>query len=259
MSLKLNTPSVSTRFSWDEHWMAMAASASLRSGCPRRKVGAVLVSAENQLLGTGYNALPQPCGIQCVERPIELRCAGHDAPSGTALNLCGAMHAEQNALRYADRNKIATAYVTTFPCFACTKELLNTTCTRIVYGEQYTSTEGYDYWHSQMVVNKEGNKTKLERKSTFLDARKVVNNLKELYNRPHRMEIDLPVGMRYKTYQDVSHLVTMSCSKSPPKELVVQWMLGDTKPLYDFMRGAAISTNTNAAIKKLEGWTWENI
>ncbi len=47
------------RKSWDAYFMEMARVAASRSTCLRRQVGAVAVSPDNRILGTGYNgALP---------------------------------------------------------------------------------------------------------------------------------------------------------------------------------------------------------
>lgn len=39
-----------------------------------------------------------------------------------------------------------TAYVTTMPCMTCMKLLLNTSCHRIVYIEEYPHMEAADFW-----------------------------------------------------------------------------------------------------------------
>jgi dCMP deaminase len=51
------------------------------------------------------------------------------------------VHAEINALAQAARSGVrvdgATVYLTTYPCWPCTKALLNAGITRIVYAESY--------------------------------------------------------------------------------------------------------------------------
>ncbi len=65
-------------------------------------------------------------------------CLGAVAPSGADLDMCEAIHAEQNALLQChDVYQIETCYVTTFSCLTCVKLLLNTACQRIVYVDSY--------------------------------------------------------------------------------------------------------------------------
>jgi dCMP deaminase len=61
-----------TRPSWDETWLSVARTIARRSLCSRDQVGAVVVSATNRLLETGYNGPPagfqtdlQPCTEWC--------------------------------------------------------------------------------------------------------------------------------------------------------------------------------------------------
>jgi len=47
------------RETWEEYFMKIAYAVASRSTCGRRQVGAVAVSPDNRILGTGYNgALP---------------------------------------------------------------------------------------------------------------------------------------------------------------------------------------------------------
>lgn len=142
----------------DRYFVDMACLVASRSTCIRRHVGCVLVDARNHVLATGYNGVPagaphcnEPLVSDAVERRPELMfphaCAGAGAPSGTMLDACLAVHAEQNAiLQCRDAHTIARAYVTTFPCPSCTKLLLNTSCREIVYLEPYGEGEGLDMW-----------------------------------------------------------------------------------------------------------------
>lgn len=117
-----------------------------RATCTRRKVGCVLVDARGHTLATGYNG--RPAGwTHCAEAP----CPGADAPSGTGLSGCEAIHAEANALlRCKDTWAIETVYCTSAPCVECVKLLLNTSCRRIVYFQEYPhSAISQDRWLRQ--------------------------------------------------------------------------------------------------------------
>lgn len=137
----------------DRYFIDMARLVASRSTCVRRAVGCVLVSARNHVLATGYNGVPAGAAhcndVETLGKAIVFpnACAGADATSGTRLDACMAVHAEQNAiLQCADAQSIARAYVTAFPCPSCTKLLLNTSCCEIVYLEPYGDGEGLDTW-----------------------------------------------------------------------------------------------------------------
>ena len=122
-----------SRPSIDEWYSTMARLVSARSTCSRRKVGAVIVDARNYILSTGYNGVPSGF-THCTETP----CAGAFAGSGAELDRCQALHAEQNALARLERPfDAATMYCTTEPCVACTKLILATSITKVVFLETY--------------------------------------------------------------------------------------------------------------------------
>lgn len=122
---------------WDAYGSFLAFAASLRGSCVRRKVGAVIMDAENNVLSTGYNG--KGSGLtNCAIDP----CAGANGAPGTALDACEAIHAETNAImRVTDRTKIHTLYATCSPCVHCVDTLLGTSCKRIVFSEEYAHNE----------------------------------------------------------------------------------------------------------------------
>lgn len=89
--------------------------------------------------------------LQCVgfEHTHPYACPGANSPSGTNLDGCHAIHAEQNALlQCRDVYSIHTCYVTTAPCVTCCKLLLNTSCQHIVFLEEYHGTAAKELWLS---------------------------------------------------------------------------------------------------------------
>lgn len=131
------------RPSRDEYFMMMAFLVATRSTCARRKVGCVLVNSRGHVVGTGYNgvAAGRP---HCNEG---LSCEGANAKSGTGLDSCEAIHAEQNALlQCRDVCQIAACYCTASPCITCTKLLLNTSCKRVIFGEEYPHVNARELW-----------------------------------------------------------------------------------------------------------------
>ena len=131
-----------TRPTNDEYYMEMVKLVASRGTCARRKVGCILVDAQNRVLATGFNGVA-PGQQHCIDNP----CAAATAPSGTDLSSCRASHAEQAALLHcADVMKIHTAYVTASPCNDCTKLLLLTSCQRIVFIDEYPQSLGQTWW-----------------------------------------------------------------------------------------------------------------
>ena len=132
-----------TRPTKDQYFVNMAHLAATRSTCLRRSVGCVLVNSRGHILSTGYNgvAAGRP---HCNEGHP---CKGADSPSGTNLDGCQALHAEQNALlQCPDVHDIAVCYTTTQPCMTCTKLLLGTSCHTIIYSESYTHQDAVNLW-----------------------------------------------------------------------------------------------------------------
>lgn len=147
------------RLSRDEWALKLALLTAQRTTCCRRAVGCVLLNARGHVLSTGYNGVA--AGLpHCNHVENEIlhdglagvpvfphACSGAKAPSGTNLDGCQAIHAEQNALlQCRDMYAIHTAYVTASPCMTCCKLLLNTSCQRIVYVEEYPHSAAKDLW-----------------------------------------------------------------------------------------------------------------
>lgn len=129
------------RPSIDETMIDIAWTLAQRATCPKLSVGCVLVNGRNEIVGTGYNGVPR--GFQhCTE----CDCGGADSPPGS--DRCIAIHAEQNALQQCkDIWSINTIYVTYFPCFRCTKDLLNTSCERIYASMGYSGMDRqFELW-----------------------------------------------------------------------------------------------------------------
>ncbi len=147
---------------WDELWMDVARTVALRSLCDRDQVGAVIVSATNRIIDTGYNG--PPAGFHVPGPPHEMCTAWCPrAQAGTAndemiqealkeaqivpsmklplhtLSLdyvdCPALHAEANALMFSDRllREGGTIYVSSGTCSGCAKLVANSGLVRAVY------------------------------------------------------------------------------------------------------------------------------
>jgi dCMP deaminase len=139
MAVKENV--VDPRPDWDTYFMSIAQVVATRANCLRRKVAAVVV-AENRIISTGYNGTPR--GVTNCFAGGCARCAG-TAPSGSGLEECICVHAEQNAIcqaaYYGIRLEGATIYVTISPCLTCAKLIINAGIREVVYGGDYAFTE----------------------------------------------------------------------------------------------------------------------
>ena len=134
MAKKVKDP----RPSWDEYFMEIANVVAKRSNCSRRHVAAVIVK-DRHILSSGYNGTPHGTK-NCFEGGCP-RCSGKVA-SGTHLDECLCVHAEQNAICQAAQHGHAidgaTAYVTISPCLTCAKLIVNAGIEEVVYGGDYS-------------------------------------------------------------------------------------------------------------------------
>ena len=122
------------RQSWDEYFLGLAQSASTRSNCSRRAVGAVIVR-DRHIQSTGYNGPPSGyghCDAGACPRSGSKEATGAD-PN---YDNCVAIHAEANALLFADAHQRegATLYTTAAPCFSCAKLIANSGIGEVVAG-----------------------------------------------------------------------------------------------------------------------------
>lgn len=130
-----------SRPSWDEYFMRIARVVASRSDCVRRQVAAILVK-DRRVIATGYNGTPRGApncsGSGCP------RCAS-DAPSGTRLDECLCLHAEENAILQAAYHGTsvngAVLYCTASPCLLCTKKIINSGVVEVVYDARYSIDE----------------------------------------------------------------------------------------------------------------------
>ena len=125
------------------YFLKMAHLVSERGTCARRKVGCILVNSKKHVIATGYNGVSSG-QEHCIDNP----CKGARLKSGQGLDLCEAIHAEQNALlQCKDVYDIDTVFCTLSPCIHCLKLLLNTSAKKIVFMEKYVDADQLgDYW-----------------------------------------------------------------------------------------------------------------
>jgi dCMP deaminase len=123
---------------WDTYFMALAALASQRSNCMKRRVGCVLVGRERRVISTGYNGTPR--GLRnCADGGCP-RC-NDGSSSGVSLATCLCIHAEENALLESGRERIrdgAVLYCDTCPCLTCSIKICQVGISEVVYVHGYS-------------------------------------------------------------------------------------------------------------------------
>lgn len=120
-------------------FMRVAQELAALSSCRSRQVGCLLLDAKGHIKATGYNGPPSGMGdCPCLNRV-----------SGEDLDLCPAVHAEQNAvMQCVDVSNIHYCITTTKPCRHCIKMLLNTGVQHIIYLSEYPHKGVTELWES---------------------------------------------------------------------------------------------------------------
>ncbi|KAF2201295.1 hypothetical protein GQ43DRAFT_440727 [Delitschia confertaspora ATCC 74209] len=124
------------RPSWDQYFMRLADLAAQRSNCMKRAVGCVIVR-EKRVISTGYNGTPRGM-TNCNEGGCP-RC-NSALPGGVGLSTCLCLHAEENALLEAGRDRIgegAILYCNTCPCLTCSVKITQVGISEVVYNQAY--------------------------------------------------------------------------------------------------------------------------
>ncbi|KAF8140572.1 cytidine deaminase-like protein [Boletus edulis] len=138
---------------WDTYFMAwtLAELASQRSNCMKRRVGAILVR-DNRVVATGYNGTPRglrnchdgekyrPTSVSCLMSMHLGGCAKCNQTSNACDVDCLCLHAEENALLEAGRDRVGTnaiLYCNTCPCLKCTIKIIQSGVKTVVYNLSY--------------------------------------------------------------------------------------------------------------------------
>lgn len=128
------------RPTWDLYFMRLADLAALRSNCMKRRVGAVIVRLL-RVVATGYNGTPRHL-TNCNEGGCD-RC--NKGPGlGAGLSTCLCLHAEENALLEAGRDRIGedlVLYCNTCPCLTCSIKIVQSGIKEVVYAQSYLMDE----------------------------------------------------------------------------------------------------------------------
>ncbi len=126
---------------FDDIYMELAVNLAKRSHCIKRHVGAVLTK-DTRIISIGYNGPPAGTHNCDVEWP------GVGCPRDSKGSCSLAIHAEQNAILYAVKNKTdvegATLYVTLSPCISCARIIYTMKISKVVYLRSYAEYKGIE-------------------------------------------------------------------------------------------------------------------
>lgn len=125
------------RPSWIEWGLGIAEAVASRADCTRREVGAVLLDKHYRVVSTGYNGYPAGA-VGCLAGGCPRgRLTYEELPAYTEYSNCAALHAEENAVLYADPERMrgGTMFVTDAPCNNCERLLRGLQLERVVWPE----------------------------------------------------------------------------------------------------------------------------
>jgi dCMP deaminase len=118
---------------FDHSYLQMAEVWAQNSYCKRRKVGALIVK-DKMIISDGYNGTPS--GFENI-------CEDEDGVTKPYV-----LHAEANAItkvaKSGNSSAGATLYVTASPCMECSKLIIQSGITRVVYRDAYRLMDGIE-------------------------------------------------------------------------------------------------------------------
>lgn len=124
---------------YDIAYMKMAKAIAELSYAEKKKVGAIIVSPEGQVISHGFNGMPTGWD----------NCCEDVTPDGKLVTKVEVLHAESNALLKSAKSntstKNATLYVTLSPCINCAKLIHQADIVRVVYITKYKDLSGIDF------------------------------------------------------------------------------------------------------------------
>jgi dCMP deaminase len=124
-----------TRIAREDWALGIAEAVSRLGDCSRRQVGAVLFDSRWRVLSVGYNGA-EPGGPSCLAGQCPRATSGvaPDSSYDTGPGACIALHAEQNAVLYADplKRRGGILVVSAEPCEGCAKLIRGSEIARVI-------------------------------------------------------------------------------------------------------------------------------
>ena len=122
----------------DEAYLQICQTWSQLSAAVRKKVGCIIVK-DGIIISDGYNGTPSGFDNSC-----EIRLDEHD--DAALLTKPEVLHAESNAItklaRSTQSSLGSTMYITINPCVECSKLIIQSGISRVVYKDFYKNNEG---------------------------------------------------------------------------------------------------------------------
>lgn len=124
---------------WDSWFLDIANTVSKRADCRRRTVGSVIVK-DGHVVSMGYNGyLPGEVGCLAGACPRAFSSVEPGSQYATGPGECRSIHSEINSLLYAAKHGIAvdgaSIFITTDPCFTCSRLIQQAGIVRAVWPE----------------------------------------------------------------------------------------------------------------------------
>lgn len=138
-----STSKVPDRPGWHPYFMGIAERVADRADCTRRRASAVIVK-DNRIVSTGYNGAPatQPGCLagSCPRGRLSTDEVAAYSSYDSGPGMCIAVHAEANALLYADRAGTEGSVVYTWssvgrgePCMGCWRLIMGAGVARVIW------------------------------------------------------------------------------------------------------------------------------
>jgi len=132
---------------WHSMFMGVALLAAARSKDSRKRNGACIASADNKIIGVGYNGLPRGCS----DADPAYWSDDDDDPYRSRHSYI--VHAEVNAILNCVVLPLSgsTIYATQFPCPRCVQSIIQVGIRRVVYLEKKSHQTGLNDAASKML------------------------------------------------------------------------------------------------------------
>lgn len=123
---------------WTEYFMTMAYLTAMKSKDPRTKIGAVVVTPDNNIIAQGYNGLPRGINYKNASRLV------------SPEKYFWFEHGERNAIYSAARNGIkllgSTMYTQGTPCADCGRAIIQAGIKKVVVHTLWEKTNHNEKW-----------------------------------------------------------------------------------------------------------------
>ena len=119
---------------YDKAYLRMAKTWSDLSHCNRKQVGAIIVK-EGMIISDGYNGTPSGFDNCCEDQDGNTHWYVLHAEANAILKVAKSTHNCQDA----------TLYLTLSPCKDCSKLVVQSGITRVVFMDQYKDSSGIDF------------------------------------------------------------------------------------------------------------------